>query len=100
MLTLHSPMFANGVLVKAAGPWHLTGTGFGALCCRSLHTYIRQRSTILSGIGTDIGSDMAQKFYSHDAYSIADGAGNVVVNVVAWARETIGPPQGMTIDGL
>ena len=33
-------------------------------------------------------------------YSIADGAGNGVVNIDAWTRETIGPPQGMTIDGL
>jgi hypothetical protein len=88
MLTLHSPAFANGVLVKAAGGWRLTGTGFGALCCRSL---LRQKSTILF--------DMARKFYSHDVCSIADGAGNVVVNVVAWAGETIGPPQEMTIDG-
>lgn len=65
-------------------------------CCRFLLTYIRQRSTILS----DIGTDMTRNFYSHDVYSIAGGAGNVVVNVVAWARETIRPPQGMTIDGL
>ena len=62
----------------------------------SLFTYSRQRSAILSEIGTDT----ARNFYSHDVYSIADGAGNVVVNVVAWARETIGPPQGMTIDVL
>jgi hypothetical protein len=68
---------------------------FAAAFC-SLLTYIRQRPTILS----DTGTDMARNFYSHDVYSIADGAGNVVVNVVAWAREAIGPPPGMTDDGL
>ena len=82
--------------VKAASGWRLSGTGFGALCCRALLSYIRQRSTILSDIGTDI----ARNFYTHDVYSIADGAGNVVINVVAWAGETIRPPQGMIIDGL
>jgi hypothetical protein len=54
---------------------------------------IRERSTILS----DIDTDMTRDFYSHDVYSIADGAGNVVVSVVAWARETI---EGMTVDRL
>ncbi len=41
----------------------------------------------LNTIFFDIGTDMARNFYSEGVYQIADGAGNVVVNVVAWARD-------------